>query len=102
MYWKNSGSGQPGEYEKNSMKKHGKLLVYLLGYLILAILLAVFQPIWDPEGQTNPPDESVRFLVPRYVYAHGEIPTGLEEEIRIPGKKLCDLRKGFFLRNLPF
>ncbi len=64
------------------MKRHWKLVVYLLGFLVLAVTLAAFQPA---KGSNAPPDEKSRFLVPRYICEHGELPTGLEEEIRIPG-----------------
>lgn len=63
------------------MKKHWKLVVYLLAFLILAVTLAACQPL---KGMTAPPDEVCRYLVPQYIYQHGSIPTGLEEEIRIP------------------
>ena len=64
------------------MKRHWKLVIYLLGFLILAVTLAAFQPA---KGSNAPPDEKSRFLVPQYICEHGELPTGLEEEIRIPG-----------------
>ena len=63
------------------MRKHWKLVVYLLAFLILAVTLAACQPL---KGMTAPPDEVCRYLVPQYIYSHGSIPTGLEEEIRIP------------------
>ena len=64
------------------MRKHWKLVVYLLGFLILAVTLAVFQPA---KGAGAPPDEVHRYKIPQYILEHGAIPTGLEEEIRIPG-----------------
>ena len=67
------------------MKKHWKLIAYLMGFLILTVTLAATQPLSDPSGQTNPPDELSRYMIPQYIYEHGTLPTGLEEEIRIPG-----------------
>lgn len=67
------------------MKKTVKLVAYLTGFMILAITLAAAQPLSDPAGLTNPPDESSRYLVPYYIYSHGALPTGLEPELRIPG-----------------
>ncbi len=67
------------------MKKHWKLIVYLLGFLVLAVTLAASQPLSDKAGQTSPPDEINRYKVPQYICEHGALPTGLEEEIRIPG-----------------
>lgn len=58
-----------------------KLFAYLAGYLILATALAMTQP---PTSAQSPPDEGGRYLVPQYVYSHGALPTGLEEEVRIP------------------
>ena len=66
------------------MKKAGKVSAYLFGVLVLAVVLAVFQPLSDPAGLTNPPDEYFRYQVPQYICAHGAIPTGLEPELRIP------------------
>ena len=34
---------------------------------------------------SNPPDELFRFLVPKYIYENGKLPTGFEEEVRISG-----------------
>lgn len=57
---------------------------YLLGFLILAMTLAIFQPIKNaPPIYANPPDEHARYMIPQYICEHGVIPTGLEEEIRI-------------------
>ena len=64
------------------MRKHWKLIVYLLGFLILTVTLAAAQPL---KGKNAPPDEVSRYLVPQYICEHGALPTGLEEEIRIPG-----------------
>lgn len=61
------------------------LTIYLLGFLIIAATIALLQPLADsPPLFGNPPDEHARFLVPWYIYEHGRIPTGFEEEIRIP------------------
>lgn len=61
------------------------LAIYLLGFLIIASTIALLQPLADcPPLFGNPPDEHARFLVPWYIYEHGTIPTGFEEEIRIP------------------
>lgn len=63
------------------MRKKWKLIAYLAGYLILAVLLAAVQPI---TGDESPPDEGGRYLIPQYIYRHGALPEGPEEEIRIP------------------
>ena len=63
------------------MKKSWKLAVFLAGYLLLVILLAAAQPM---RGQNSPPDEDCRYLIPRYIYTYGTLPTGLEKEVRIP------------------
>lgn len=60
-------------------------MIYLLGFVILALAVALNQPVPDtPPLFGNPPDEHARFLVPQYICEHGRIPTGMEEEIRIP------------------
>ncbi len=77
-----NGTGRKGR--RDEMRKHWKLIVYLAGYLILVITLAATQPLSDATGLTNPPDEVYRYLIPQYIYTHGVLPTGLEEEVRIP------------------
>ena len=67
------------------MSRKWKLAAYLAGYLVLVIALAVTQPLSDPAGNRNPPDEESRYLIPQYICVHGELPTGLEPEVRIPG-----------------
>ncbi len=60
------------------------LILYLLGFLVFAMTLVINQPLADsPPRYCNPPDEHVRYLIPKYICEHGVIPTGLEEEIRI-------------------
>lgn len=61
------------------------LIIFLCGFVILALSVALNQPMVDtPPLFGNPPDEHARFLIPQYICEHGEIPTGLEEEVRIP------------------
>lgn len=59
--------------------------VYMAGLACLLTTLALFQPLGNtyPE-RLNPPDEHARFLVPWYICQTGRIPTGFEEEVRIP------------------
>lgn len=62
------------------------LSAYLLGFIILTMTLALFQPLADtPPLYANPPDEYSRYLIPQYICSHGTLPTGLEAEVRIPG-----------------
>lgn len=61
------------------------LFLYLAVFMIVAATLALFQPLSDTALFVNPPDEHARILVPWYIYRHGALPTGLEEEVRIPG-----------------
>lgn len=70
----------------NVKKDMPVLLAYLLGFIVMAMTLAIYQPLADtPPLFANPPDEHSRYLIPQYICRHGEIPTGLEEEVRIPG-----------------
>lgn len=72
--------------EKANKKEKLIFFAYLSGFLILALSIALLQPLADtPPLFGNPPDEHARFLIPQYIYEHGKIPTGWEEEIRIPG-----------------
>ena len=64
-------------------------LIYILGFIIIASSIALVQPLAntfyeDTTILANPPDEHARFLIPQYICEHGLIPTGFEEEIRIP------------------
>ncbi len=62
------------------------LAFYLIGFVVCALTLALFQPIKNtPPIFSNPPDEHARYLIPQYICEHGTIPTGFEEEIRIEG-----------------
>ena len=48
------------------------LIIYLLGFLVVASTIALLQPLVDiPVLASNPPDEHARFLVPWYIYEHG-------------------------------
>ena len=61
------------------------LFLYLAGFLVVAGTIALLQPMADTLPLLiNPPDEHARFQVPWYIYQHGRIPTGFEEELRIP------------------
>ena len=61
------------------------LFLYLAGFLLVAGTIALLQPMADTMPLLiNPPDEHARFQVPWYIYQHGRIPTGFEEELRIP------------------
>jgi len=59
-------------------------IVYILLYLALAMTLVIYQPHANTPSLANPPDEHARYMVPRYICEYGVIPTGLEEEVRIP------------------
>ena len=68
-------------------KKSEKIIftLYLLGFLTLALTIALMQPLANtPPLFGNPPDEHARYLIPQYICKYGRIPTGLEEEVRIP------------------
>ena len=76
--------------ENTNRKEHSKhkwiFIIYLLGFLCMAMPLVLFQPLEDnPPIYSNPPDEHARFLIPKFICEHGYIPTGLEEEITIRG-----------------
>ena len=68
-------------------KKSEKIIftLYLLGFLALALTLALLQPLANtPPLYGNPPDEHARYLIPQFICKYGKIPTGWEEEVRIP------------------
>lgn len=61
-------------------------ILYLTGFMILAMALMLFQPLADNLPlYANPPDEYARYLIPQYICRYGTLPTGLEAEVRIPG-----------------
>lgn len=76
------------------------LILYLAGFLILAIPMAVSQPHVDTisDVPVSPPDEYFRMLIPKYICEHGTLPTGLEEEVRITG---CGFSYGLY-NTLPY
>lgn len=58
--------------------------IYMLGFLILVLSVALNQPLADtPPAFGNPPDEHARYLIPKYICEHGKLPIGWEEEVRI-------------------
>lgn len=60
-------------------------LFYILLFFVAAASIAIFQPIEDILPLLpNPPDEHARILIPEFICKYGKIPTGFEEEIRIP------------------
>lgn len=69
----------------NVSKKERLILgIYLLGFLILVLSIALKQPLADtPPLYGNPPDEHARYLVPKYICEYGKLPIGFEEEVRI-------------------
>lgn len=72
---------------RNMMTKKEKYMLafYLLFFFAVAASIALLQPLLDtPPLMGNPPDEHARYLVPQFIYKYGRLPTGFEEEIRIP------------------
>ena len=62
------------------------LLLYLSVFFTVGFLLVVRQPFHNARPELlAPPDEGDRFAVAEYIYEHGELPTGDEEEVQIPG-----------------
>lgn len=60
-------------------------IIYIAAFFLIAASMALFQPLADtPPMFGNPPDEHARYLIPQYICEHGRIPTGFEEEVRIP------------------
>ena len=59
-------------------KKSEKIIftLYLLGFLALALTLALLQPLANtPPLYGNPPDEHARYLIPQFICKYGKIPT---------------------------
>lgn len=74
----------------------GKILplIYFSLYLIVALTIALNQPLNDTfPSLCNPPDEHSRYKVPLYICNHGTIPTGFEEELFSGG---CRWTYGFY------
>lgn len=61
-------------------------MAYVLLFFAVALSVALLQPLANtPPTWANPPDEHARYLIPQFICKYGKIPTGFEEEIRIPG-----------------
>ena len=70
----------------DTQKNKNLFVLYLLGFLCMAMPLVLFQPLEDnPPIYSNPPDEHARYLIPKFICENGYIPTGFEEEIVIRG-----------------
>lgn len=57
-------------------KKSEKIIftLYLLGFLALALTLALLQPLANtPPLYGNPPDEHARYLIPQFICKYGKI-----------------------------
>lgn len=70
---------------KNRISGHEKaiLAIYLILFATVALIVTLMQStVIDPPLFTSPPDEEARYLVPRYIFEHGSLPTGLEPESR--------------------
>lgn len=70
-------------------------LVYFTGFIMMAMVLVIYQPHVDfiSEIPASPPDEYFRMLIPKFICEHGTLPTGLEEEVRITG---CGFSYGLY------
>lgn len=70
---------------KADIREKIMLAIYLLIFAVTAFTVARLQqhelnaPIYS-----CPPDETARYLVPKWIYEHGTIPTGLEAETQNP------------------
>lgn len=88
--------------EKGIGKKREKMIffIYMAGLFIMMMTMLLYQPHIDPvsEVPVSPPDESNRMLIPQFIYNHGALPTGLEEEVRIQG---CGFSYGLY-NTLPY
>lgn len=61
-------------------KKSEKIIftLYLLGFLALALTLALLQPLANtPPLYGNPPDEHARYLIPQFICQVWEDPYGM-------------------------
>lgn len=61
-------------------------LLYISGFVFLCSRLVVHQPayiFWDT--MLCPPDEMDRYLIPRFIFEHGRLPFGWEDEVGISG-----------------
>lgn len=70
-------------------------VIYMLGLFVMFLVMLLYQPHIDPVSPVpmSPPDESNRMLIPQFIYNHGTLPTGLEEEVRIQG---CGFSYGLY------
>lgn len=67
------------------IKEKHIFIFYMVFFFLVTASVALFQPIQDaPPLFANPPDEHARYLIPQFICKYGKIPTGFEEEIRIP------------------
>lgn len=71
--------------QKVSIREKIILVLYILLFATAAFSVASLQPHEiDPPVYSCPPDETARYLVPKWIYEHGTIPTGLEPETKNP------------------
>ena len=71
---------------KKQIKELVFFLLYISGFVFLCSRLVVHQPayiFWDT--MLCPPDEADRYLIPRFIFEHGRLPFGWEDEVGISG-----------------
>ena len=71
---------------KKQIKELVFFLLYIAGFVFLCSRLVVHQPayiFWDT--MLCPPDEADRYLIPRFIFEHGRLPFGWEDEVGISG-----------------
>ena len=59
--------------------------IYIGLFIIIGMTLLIYQPPTAVGNLTNPPDEFSRFMVPRFIFERGILPTANDVEVRIPG-----------------
>lgn len=67
-------------------KERSIRILLLILYAAAALSMALMQPHGDVLPLfPNPPDEHARIKIPRFIAENGQLPTGFEKEVEIPG-----------------
>lgn len=71
--------------KKADIREKVLLVIYLLVFAATAFTVARLQQHEiNPPIYSCPPDETARYLVPKWIYEHGTLPSGLESETQHP------------------
>ena len=72
-------AGSGGTKDEHNGKSRAETLLYIGFVLLVFVLTFAWSLTSDPPAG---PDENMRFMIPKYIYDHGRLPSGYDPEVR--------------------